>query len=353
MAKKEVISKKKLVYPIAPELFGYLRRYSRDFKLKLCYEDLLHYEQAFNSYDKKGEDTLWQSVIYRAHTAIEIHDELKRIYAYLKSGGSPDSLDHLNIEKIEYCSFGNTNPFRIKIVNVFNDVYDYFYIKKPDASRIYGLELEHLLAPDKINFLVSDKILIEEHIPGIPGDVFMDEYLVQRKLDFNEKRLAKEFVKFNERCLVRLLGDMRAYNYVFDITPDFDDIQIRIRAIDFDQQCYEGRKNIYLPQFFKENLPLVKTVMQLLPEKTVLQYQQEERSIIGRRILGAKQRLKDLLHTMERAELSPYAKVLSLRTELSEFYQDPVFEKCETMGMLLERSLKRVLIYSLKKNWDW
>lgn len=49
----------------------------------------------------------------------------------------------------------------------------------------------------------------------------MDAYLMKRKLDFNEKRLAKEFVKFNERCLVRLLGDMRAYNYVFDISPNF------------------------------------------------------------------------------------------------------------------------------------
>lgn len=116
---------------------------------------MLDYDQSFNSYNKQGEDTLWQTVIYRELAANDIVDELKRIYSYLKSGGHQSSVEHLNIEKIEYCSFGNTNPFRIKIVNIYNDVYDYFYIKRPNASRIYGLELEHLLAPDKINFLAS------------------------------------------------------------------------------------------------------------------------------------------------------------------------------------------------------
>ena len=49
---------------------------------------------------------------------------------------------------------------------------------------------------------------------------------------------------------------MRSYNCVVDITPDIEDYQYRIRAIDFDQQSYEGRKNLYLPQFFKENFSL-------------------------------------------------------------------------------------------------
>ena len=64
-------------------------------------------------------------------------------------------------------------------------------------------------------------------------------------------RLAKEFVKFNERCFVRLLGDMRAYNYVIAVTPDFENEQYRVKAIDFDQQSYEGRRIMYLPQLFQ------------------------------------------------------------------------------------------------------
>jgi hypothetical protein len=38
-------------------------------------------------------------------------------------------------------------------VNKINDNFDYFYIKNADASRIYGLELEHILSPNKINLI--------------------------------------------------------------------------------------------------------------------------------------------------------------------------------------------------------
>ena len=40
---------------------------------------------------------------------------------------------------------------------------------------------------------------------------------------------------------------MRAYNYVVEMTPDFEHNQYRVRAIDFDQQCYEGRKSFIYP----------------------------------------------------------------------------------------------------------
>ena len=36
--------------------------------------------------------------------------------------------------------------------------------------------------------------------------------------------LAKEYVKFNERCMIRLLGDMRSYNYVVVPIHDFDKV---------------------------------------------------------------------------------------------------------------------------------
>ena len=103
----------------------------------------------------------------------------------------------------------------------------------------------------------------------------------------NHVRIAKEFIKFNERCFVRLLGDMRSYNYVVEVTPDFEDEQYRVRAIDFDQQSYEGRKNVYLPQFFKENLPVVKLCTNLLNLETMRQYQQEERTLMARRFTAA------------------------------------------------------------------
>jgi hypothetical protein len=95
-------------------------------------------------------------------------------------------------------------PFRIKIVNNYNEVYDYFYIKYPTLRESADWSWSTLLSPYWINYLVDDDTLVEEHIAGIPGDVFVNDY-INRK-EFNPKRIAKEFVKFNERCFVRLSG---------------------------------------------------------------------------------------------------------------------------------------------------
>lgn len=44
--------------------------------------------------------------------------------------------------------------------------------------RVYGLELEHLLSPNRINYLMHRAgTLVEEHIAGIPGDVFIRDFL--------------------------------------------------------------------------------------------------------------------------------------------------------------------------------
>src|SRR5690606_15859758 len=122
---------------------------------------------------------------------------------------------------------------------------------------------------------------------------------------------------------LRLLGDMRSYNYVVDITPDFDDVQYRIRAIDFDQQCHEGRMRLYLPQFFKENLPLVEMGMELINQKTVEQYQNEERSLIARRLIRSRYRVKDLVDCMEQDSISDTEKVTQLAKDLSKHHGNP------------------------------
>ena len=165
----------------------------------------------------------------------------------------------------------------------------------------------------------------------------------------NKVRLAKEFVKFNERCFITLLGDMRSYNYVMDITPDFDDVQYRIRAIDFDQQCFEGRKSLYLPQYFKENLPLVELGMELMNEKTVKQYQAEERSLIARRLIAARYRLKDLIDCMEMDTISTAEKVKQLREDLAAHHQNDDFLICDKMGSILRVQLKSTLAKQIRK----
>ncbi|MFC2176131.1 hypothetical protein ACFLR1_04090 [Bacteroidota bacterium] len=342
-----VISKKKPYFPINPALRKYLKKEEREMKLGLVYSDLLEHQLSTPLLDKKGKDTLWETVFYTPNKTAELNKALAFIYVMLKNEGDFSSLEHLRVERIDYCAFGNSNPFRICIVNNFNDNYDYFYIKTADASRVYGLELEHLLSPNRISYYVDDSTLIEEHIAGIPGDMFMNAYLSTNQI--NKVRLAKEFVKFNERCFVRLLGDMRSYNYVVDITPDFDDVQYRIRAIDFDQQCFEGRKNLYLPQFFKENLPIVELGMELINASTVKQYQAEERSLIARRLIASRYRVKDLVDCMTKDQISTPEKVQSLAEDLAKHHNNNLFLRCKNMGSVLKLHLKLSLQPHIRK----
>ncbi|RNI31051.1 hypothetical protein [Rufibacter latericius] len=332
------ISKKKQHYPVTEPLARYLREYDRAAPLAITYQDLLHFTDAYPLYDRWGQDTLWQTVVYDQSQMHEIYEGLTRIYVQLKSGGNESLIEQLSVQRVDYCTFGNSNPFRIRIVNLLNDNYDYFYFKKADASRIYGLELEHVLSPNRINYLVSGASLIEEHIAGIPGDEFIKHYLSRPNL--NRVRLAKEFVKFNERCFALLLGDMRSYNYVVVVTPDFEEEQYRVRPIDFDQQSYEGRKTMYLPQFFKDNNPIVALCTQLLHPETMKQYQNEERTLLFRRIRAARYRLKDLIDCMRRDTISSQEKVEQLREELARHHKVEEFRHCVSMGEIVRLQLK-------------
>lgn len=338
------ISKKKPIFPVNAQLRKYLRHYSRESKITLHYKDLLRYENAIPVYDRSGKDTLWESVLYSQTDMQQLNKALTGIYALLKTGGDISVMEHLSVERVDYCTFGNSNPFRIRIVNNFNDNYDYFYVKQADASRIYGLELEHILSPNRISYFVYDDTLIEEHIAGIPGDQFMKNNMHDKGM--NEIRLAKEFVKFNERCFIRLLGDMRAYNYVVDITPDFEEVHYRIRAIDFDQQSYEGKRTLYLPQFFKENNPIVQLCVKHMTPETVLQYQFEEQTLVGKRIKATRYMTKDLLDCMAHDTISDTEKTTVLKQGLADHYKNNAFIKCRSMGEIVKTSLKEML----KKN---
>jgi hypothetical protein len=265
-----------------------------------------------------------------------------QMYAILKTEGDLSYTKHLDVARVDYCHFANSNPFRIRIVNKFNDNYDHYYIKQADASRIYGLELEHLLSPNRITYFTHLNTLVEEHIPGIPGDLFIKNFINDSQT--NKIRLSKEFVKFNERCFVRLLGDMRSYNFVVDITPDIEDYQYRIRAIDFDQQSYEGRKNLYIPQFFKENRAFVELCLRHLNKDSIEQYQTEERTMMAFRVASSRFRLMELLNIMSRnPEISTPEKLLQLKTGLGETFGNPAFLKCRSMGQLVKRQLKQTL----------
>ncbi len=332
------MSKKKPAYPVNKKLDAYLDRYNRKIEIPIFYDDLLRFAGSVVVYDAEGNDTLWVRVYYSDFDREEIDASLKKVYSILHSDGSNRILEYLNVDAVDYCTFGNSKPFRIKIRNILNDNYTYFYVKKADASRVYGLELEHMLSPYNLNFLVHGDTLIEEHIAGIPGDAFINEVLP--KCTGPEKaQLAKEFVKFNERCMIRLLGDMRSYNYVIVPTHDFDHVVYKIRAIDFDQQCFEGKLKVYRPQFFKENFLMVELVRAKLQKHSVDQYKIEERSIVAKRIMSSGDRIKRLLDACLEDEISLDENITKLKLEIYDLAKDINFKKCTTMGEVLSLAL--------------
>lgn len=341
-------SKKKELYSICPELRSYLEKYNRETDLPVKYLDLLHYVASVPLLDMKGNDTLWETVYYSDLETVELNKALTKIYALLKTDGDVQVLEHLSVARIDYCTFGNSKPFRVRIINRLNDNYDHFYIKKADASRVYGLELEGLLSPNHVMYLVKEDTLIEEHIAGIPGDEFMSKHLSVN--NFNQIRIAKEFVKFNERCFVRLLGDMRSYNFVVDITPDIEGNQYRIRAIDFDQQSYEGRKSFYLPQYFKDNYPVINLGIEHMSINTVKQYQLEERSLIRVRVKASWNQFSELTDIMIKDHISLPEKVNQLKEELAYHHRNKIFLKCSTMGDIVLTNIFLLLRKDFKQS---
>jgi hypothetical protein len=332
---------KKPSYPVNSDLLDYLKRFDRISKVSIFYDDLLRFSGSITVYDKNDQDTLWIRVYYNEFERSEIDLNLKKIYSLLHSDGNLETIKFLNIDAIDYCTFGNSKPFRIKVRNILNDNYVHFYIKKADASRVYGLELEHILSPDKINFLVYNDTLIEEHIIGIPGDIFIKTLLVNCT-ETEKSQIAKEFVKFNERCMIRLLGDMRAYNYVIVPIHDFDQVVYKIRPIDFDQQCYEGNFKVYRPQFFKENYPMVKLVKDKLEESSIIQYKNEERSVLAKRIHSAENRIKDLMQIMSNDTISNPENLSQLQLELYRYTNDLKFKQANSMGNVLNAAFEFV-----------
>jgi len=335
------MSRKKPAFPVNKRLDEYLFDYNRKIEIPIFYDDLLRFAGSVVVYDAKDEDTLWIRVYYSEYDRKEIDDSLKKVYSILHSDGSNNIHQYLNVDAVDFCTFGNSKPFRIKIRNILNDNFTYFYIKKTDASRIYGLELEHMLSPYNLNFLVYKDTLIEEHIAGIPGDEFI-KHMLPKCSESEKAQLAKEFVKFNERCMIRLLGDMRSYNYVIVPVHDFDHVVYRIRAIDFDQQCYEGKLKVYLPQFFKENFQMVELVRKKLLSNSVDQYKLEERSIVAKRILSSGKRIKRLRAIARTDKISTKENIALLREQIYELTKDMDFKKCRTMGQILDLALNFV-----------
>jgi hypothetical protein len=112
--------KRKKFFPISRQFREYLSQFNRARQLPVSYEDLLKYEDSFPLMDRDGKDTLWQTLIFEQQLAREIYAGLKKIYVILRSGGDESTLANLFIDRVDFCTFGNTKPMRVRVVNQHN-----------------------------------------------------------------------------------------------------------------------------------------------------------------------------------------------------------------------------------------
>jgi hypothetical protein len=132
---------------------------------------------------------------------------------------------------------------------------------------------------------------------------------------------------------------MRSYNYVIIPIHDFDHVEYKIRAIDFDQQCYEGNLKVYQPQFFKENFDMVDIVMNKLQSSSIEQYKKEERSILAKRVLTSRSRYENLVECMCADHISTKENLKELREHLYNFTLDLKFRRSKSMGEVLKTAM--------------
>ena len=338
--KRHLVSRKKSFYALNEDFTGYLQRYGRIKTRGVRYQDLARYVESVPLYDEDGNDTLWASVIYPPNEQQEINRDLVVTYADLRAHGDLSIIQHLYVDRIDLCLYGNTLPYRIRIVNALNENFDYYYVKRTDANRIYGLEIEHLLSPSRIQYFVRDHTTIEEHIVGVPGDVFLATSMPQNRFDL--VRLAKQFVKFDTRCLLRLLGDMHTGNFVVNVTRDFEKHHYRFRPIDFDQQSHHRNIEVYRPQAYEANAPFISAVKKVLASAAIAQYRKEERALMVHRVRVSDGRVQALLEVMQKDRIADLDHAHQLAATLAAFHGDDQFLNCTHMGELVHHSIMRL-----------
>ena len=126
-------SKKKILYSVGKSLHTYLKHHGREVSLPILHKDLLNFTWSIPMKDKDGNYTHWEKAIYDKRDWDYLREGLVKIYAVLKTEGDLSFINHLDVERIDYCTFGNSLPFRIRIINKFNANYDHYYIKLTDA----------------------------------------------------------------------------------------------------------------------------------------------------------------------------------------------------------------------------
>ena len=328
-------------FPINAPLRSYLARCRRELEIPVTYARLENFQESLPLADANGRDTLWETVLYSPNEMEALKVDLKYVYALLKVHGDLSVMDHLYIDRDRLLQLRQLaavpDPDRQQHQReprlLLRQEGRRLARLRPGAGAPAVAQPAQLRHPRRRRWSRSTS-------PACRATSSSANWLDNREI--KPVRIAKELVKFNERCFIRLLGDMRSYNFVFVLTPDFEGWQVRIRAMDFDQQSYHGRRTFYLPQFFKENLSLVQFCTSLLDITTSRQYQREERTLLLQRADASQQRLDLLLDAMSGDVIAPEANVITLREGLAEHFGADSYLKCESMAAIVRENLRQI-----------
>src|SRR3546814_2527879 len=83
--------------------------------------------------------------------------------------------------------------------------------------------------------------------------------------------------------------------------------------------------------------------MEHLTEKTVLQYQQEERSSIVHRVRSERHRIAALRDASCKDQVSTPEKIEQLKEGLAHYFKNDNYYKCESMTDLIELNVKNII----------
>jgi hypothetical protein len=104
-----------------------------------------------------------------------------------------------------------------------------------------------------------------------------------------------------------------------------------------------------MPQYFKDNNPIINLGFKSMSPVLELQYQKEERMRLRNRVATSYGQLTSLLNSMANDTLSIPENIIQLRTELAELYEDDSFLSCKSMGEILKNSLQMLEKYPVRK----
>ena len=84
--------------------------------------------------------------------------------------------------------------------------------------------------------------------------------------------------------------------------------------------------------------------------KAVLQYQQEERTLVAGRIKNSQSRLRELFDIMVADKISTREKRERLKKELRQHHKTDVFDNCKSMGEIVRMNFSLLLKKDFKES---